>query len=166
MDLMKIGRLLRELRNAKGLSQEELAEIFHVSKRTVSRWETGRNLPDIVILLEIAEFYDLDLREILNGKRKDEKMDTDVKDTVLKAAQYSNEGTNLFSKTVNLLFICALIFAIVGIVINRLRLSGEWFDFVAGFCDGFVIITLAVGIIHASKYSAKLIEAKQRIIKK
>lgn len=165
MDLKKIGQLLKELRNEKGLSQEELAEIFHVSRRTVSRWETGRNLPDIVILLEIAEFYDLDLREILTGERKDIIMDADIKDTVLKAAQYSNEDKNIFSKKVNLLFVFALIFSIVRIVINRLGLIGKWFDFVAGFCDGFVVVTLVVGIIHASKYSAKLIETKQRILK-
>ncbi|NLJ70392.1 MAG: helix-turn-helix domain-containing protein [Clostridiaceae bacterium] len=166
MDLKKIGQLLKELRNEKGLSQEELAEIFHVSRRTVSRWETGRNLPDIVILLEIAEFYDLDLREILSGERKDKKMDSDVKDTVLKAAQYSNEENNIFSKTVNGLFVFALILAIVRIAINRIGLAGKWFDFIEGFCDGFVVITLVVGIIRASKYSAKLIETKQRILKK
>ena len=166
MDLEKIGQFLKEVRNEKGLSQEELAEIFHVSRRTVSRWETGRNLPDIVVLVEIADFYDLDLREILNGERKEKKMDTDVKDTVLKAAQYGNEEKNIFTKTVNGLFILALLFSIVGIALNRLGLTGKWFDFLAGFCDGFVVITLLVGIFHASKYSAKLIKSKQRLLEK
>ena len=95
MDLEKIGQFLKEVRNEKGY-QEELAEIFHVSRRTVSRWETGRNFLDIVVLVEIADFYDLDLREILNGERKEKKMDTDVKDTVLKAAQYGNEEKHLY----------------------------------------------------------------------
>ncbi|MGB4610080.1 MAG: helix-turn-helix transcriptional regulator [Saccharofermentanales bacterium] len=166
MDLKKIGQFLKELRNERGLSQENFAEIFHVARRTVSRWETGRNLPDIVILIEIAEFYDLDLREILNGERKDKIMDADVKDSVLQAAQYSNEGKNIFSRTVIRLFVFALIFSILRIVLNRLGLAGKGFDFVAGFCDGFVIVALVVGIIHASKYSAKLIEMKQRILKK
>ncbi|HHU53165.1 MAG TPA: helix-turn-helix transcriptional regulator [Clostridiaceae bacterium] len=166
MDLKKIGLFLKELRNERRLSQENFAEIFHVARRTVSRWETGRNLPDIVILIEIAEFYDLDLREILNGERKDQKMDADIKDSVLQAAQYSNEERKIFSKTVIRLFVFALILSILRIVINRLELAGKWFDFVAGFCDGFVIVTLVVGIIHSTKYSAKLIEAKQRILKK
>lgn len=69
MDTIKIGNFLRELRKEKNLTQEQLAEVFNVSARTVSRWETGSNMPDISILVEIADYYDLDVREILNGER-------------------------------------------------------------------------------------------------
>lgn len=41
MDQAKIGRFLKDLRKEKGLTQEQLAEQFHISRRTVSRWETG-----------------------------------------------------------------------------------------------------------------------------
>ena len=41
MNQIKIGELLKELRKEKGLTQEQLAERFHVSRRSVSRWETG-----------------------------------------------------------------------------------------------------------------------------
>ncbi len=47
MDQKKIGKFLKELRNEKQLTQEQLAAVFNVSSRTVSRWETGNNLPDI-----------------------------------------------------------------------------------------------------------------------
>ena len=69
MDTIKIGSFLRELRKEKKLTQEQLAEVFNVSARTVSRWETGNNMPDISILIEIADFYQIDVREILNGER-------------------------------------------------------------------------------------------------
>ena len=69
MDTIKIGNFLRELRKEKNLTQEQLADVFNVSARTVSRWETGSNMPDISILVEIADYYDLDVREILNGER-------------------------------------------------------------------------------------------------
>lgn len=69
MDTIKIGSFLRELRKEKNLTQEQLADVFNVSARTVSRWETGSNMPDISILVEIADYYDLDVREILNGER-------------------------------------------------------------------------------------------------
>ena len=45
MDQKKIGHFLKELRKEKELTQEQLAEKFHVSDRTVSRWETGSNMP-------------------------------------------------------------------------------------------------------------------------
>ena len=69
MYTIKIGNFLRELRKEKNLTQEQLADVFNVSARTVSRWETGSNMPDISILVEIADYYDLDVREILNGER-------------------------------------------------------------------------------------------------
>ena len=66
MDLVKIGSLLQELRKEKGLTQEQLAERMGVARRTVSRWETGSNMPDLDILMELADLYALDLREILS----------------------------------------------------------------------------------------------------
>ena len=46
-DTKKIGIFLKELRKEKGLTQEQLAEKLLVSGRTVSRWETGLNMPDL-----------------------------------------------------------------------------------------------------------------------
>ena len=69
MDTVKVGAFLRELRKEKNLTQEQLSEVFQVTNRTVSRWETGSNMPDVSLLLEIADYYQLDVREILNGER-------------------------------------------------------------------------------------------------
>lgn len=77
MNQEKIGTFLKELRNEKDITQEQLAEIFCVSRRTVSRWETGNNMPDLDILIEMADFYDVDLRELLDGERKSEKMNSE-----------------------------------------------------------------------------------------
>ena len=55
MDQQKIGRFLKDLRKEKNLTQEQLAERFQISRRTVSRWETGSNLPDLDLLIEMAD---------------------------------------------------------------------------------------------------------------
>ena len=55
MDQRKIGAFLKELRKEKGITQEQMAEELGVSGRTISRWETGSNMPDISLLVEIAE---------------------------------------------------------------------------------------------------------------
>ena len=55
MDQQKIGAFLKELRKEKNITQEELAEKMLVSRRTVSRWETGTNMPDMDILMDISE---------------------------------------------------------------------------------------------------------------
>ena len=94
MNQQKIGEFLKNLRKSKGLTQEQLAEHFYVSSRTVSRWETGSNMPDLDILLKLAEFYDVDVREIIDGERKSENMENkDIKsetnDAIKKAAEYA-----------------------------------------------------------------------------
>ena len=70
MDTIKLGSLLKELRKEHGLTQEQLAEKLGVTNRTVSRWETGTNVPDLDILIDLSEFYQVDVKELLNGERK------------------------------------------------------------------------------------------------
>ena len=89
MDQKKIGRFLKELRKEKDITQEQLAEKIKVSGRTVSRWETGSNMPDISLLAELADFYDVSIPEIIDGERKSENMNEEVKETVLKLSDYT-----------------------------------------------------------------------------
>lgn len=88
MDQQKIGNFLRKLRREKELTQEQLAEKLNVSSRTVSRWETGVNMPDLSVLVELAEFYDVSIPEIVDGERKSESMNAEVKETAVKMAEY------------------------------------------------------------------------------
>ena len=89
MDQVKIGSFLKELRKERNLTQESLAEKLNVSNRTISRWETGSNMPDIGMLVEIAEFYDVSIPEIINGERKSENMNQETKETAVAMAEYS-----------------------------------------------------------------------------
>ena len=75
MDQKKIGSFLKELRKEKGITQEQFAETLNISGRTVSRWETGNNMPDISLLVEIADYFDVSIPEIINGERKSNIME-------------------------------------------------------------------------------------------
>ena len=90
MDQMKVGSFLKELRKEKNLTQESLAEQLSISNRTVSRWETGTNMPDIGMLVEIAAFYDVSIPEIINGERKSENMNQETRETAAAMVEYSN----------------------------------------------------------------------------
>ena len=83
MDQKKTGSFLRELRKEKQLTQEQLAERFGVTNRSVSRWETGSNMPDLSILVELADFYDVDIRDIIDGERKGEDMNKEEKERLV-----------------------------------------------------------------------------------
>lgn len=94
MDQQKIGDYLRQLRIQKNLTQGQLAEKFNTTNRSVSRWENGKNLPDISLLVELADFYNVDIREILDGESKTNNANSDVKDTASKIADYAGVEQN------------------------------------------------------------------------
>lgn len=91
MDQKKIGLFLKMLRNEKGLTQEQLAEKLNVSNRSVSRWETGSTLPDISLIIELADYYEVDIKELVEGERKSEIMNKELTETFDKIAEYSIE---------------------------------------------------------------------------
>ena len=129
MDQIKIGALLKELRKERKLTQEEIAGKFGVSQRSVSRWENGNTMPDISILIELADFYDVDLREILKGERKAENMDADLKETLEMVSDYTNEekkkiARSLIVKTV----VTVLAFVLLGIIILLRLESNFWWN--------------------------------------
>ena len=91
MDQKKIGLFLKMLRNEKGLTQEQLTEKLNVSNRSVSRWETGSTLPDISLIIELADYYEVDIKELVEGERKSEIMNKELTETFDKIAEYSIE---------------------------------------------------------------------------
>lgn len=109
MDQKKIGSFLKKLRNEKGITQEHLAEQFGVSNRTVSRWENGNNMPDISILVEISQFYDVDIREIIDGERKSENMTNETKEVLEKTAEYTSLEKEKFLKILKVIVALGLV---------------------------------------------------------
>ena len=60
-----LSEKLKQFRKARNLTQEQVADIFNVSPQTVSRWETGTNLPDIDMLPAIADFFEATVDDLL-----------------------------------------------------------------------------------------------------
>ena len=72
MDATKTGNYIAELRREKGLTQRELADALLVSDKAISRWETGRGMPDIENLEALAKTLDTSVAELLRGERIEE----------------------------------------------------------------------------------------------
>ena len=69
MDLHKIGRFIAERRKAVGMTQIQLAEKLGITDRAVSKWETGKSLPDSSIMLELCDILQISVNELLMGER-------------------------------------------------------------------------------------------------
>ena len=165
MDLIKTGNFLKELRKEKGLTQEQLAEQMGVARRTVSRWETGMNMPDLDLLIELSDLYETDLREILSGERKSEKMNEELKETVLQVADYSNEEKERLLRRMHLLFIAGLIGFIVFLVIVMFDLQDTApYEAIGSFGLGLAFGMVILGVIFTSRYAGRIRAFKMRLL--
>ena len=68
MDQIKIGRFIAERRKAVKLTQAQLAEKLNITDRAVSKWETGRAMPDSSIMLALCDILEITVNELLSGE--------------------------------------------------------------------------------------------------
>lgn len=167
MDQKKFGGFLKELRKEKGITQEQLGEILGVSGRTVSRWETGFNMPDLDLLIQMADYYGVEIRELLDGERKSESMDKEMKETVLKIADYSNDENRRFTRRLCCLFVIGLVAFSVYIFLEIVGYADTPMnEMLSGCMLGFAYGMMIVGVLYTSGYLAKLKALKMRLFKK
>ncbi len=69
MDQIKIGRFIASCRKKQGMTQKQLAEKIGISNRAVSKWETGKSMPDSGIMLELCDLLKINVNELLSGER-------------------------------------------------------------------------------------------------
>ena len=164
MDQKKIGSFLRELRKEQRITQEDLAEKLNVSSRTISRWETGSNMPDISLLIEIADFFDVSIPEIINGERKSEKMDEEVKEVAEKLSDYADAEKVNIIKEIRKLSIGGVIALIAYFIIDTTGTASQ--NIILGkislYCETLVYVT----VIMIALYSTGLLSKIQRKNKK
>lgn len=162
MDQVKIGKFIKTLRREKNMTQEQFAEEMNVSRRTVSRWENGNNMPDLDVLIDMADFFDVDLRELINGEKEGKKMDKEVKETLEIAADYADAEKKRKLKKITMIFITGYIcLAFVNLIERYAQASFaepkiiEILDFVSGICTGYSIVAFVCSLAYFYKAVAK-----------
>ena len=69
MNQNQIGKFIASCRKQKGLTQIQLAEQLNITNRAVSKWETGKSIPDVSIMMELCEILGITVNELLSGER-------------------------------------------------------------------------------------------------
>ena len=82
MNAAKTGALIAQVRREKELTQRDLAERLHVSVQAVSKWELGKNFPDLSLMEPLSDILDLTVSELLAGERGEAPKDELVRDTL------------------------------------------------------------------------------------
>jgi hypothetical protein len=134
----------------------------------VSRWETGSNIPDLSVLIELADFYRVDIREILDGERKNSNMDKELKDTLNKVADYSREDKKRMGRRMSVIFLLGIIGNLFALIVEFGDLPKTGFlESAAGFGAGVGFGMLIIGFLMASGIIDKTLgKLKRRILGK
>ena len=91
MNQKKMGAFIKTLRKENNLTQEQLAEALGVSNRTISRWETGNNIPDLDMLIILADYFEVEIKELIEGERLKEKEIFTEPKTIKAVADFSKD---------------------------------------------------------------------------
>ena len=167
MDQKKIGLFLKELRKEKQLTQEQLAERFGVTNRSVSRWETGSNMPDLSILVELADFYDVDIRDIIDGERKGEDMNKEEKERLQLVADYAETEKNTLLIRLRIFSIVGLISLIAGLTMMVISRDNNLpvYDYLMGTLMGVAIGALLVAVFYSTGVLENMRKRKRTLMK-
>ena len=69
MDQLKIGKFIAQMRKEKNLTQRKLADELCISDKTISKWECGKGLPEVSLMLPLCEILEISVNELLSGEK-------------------------------------------------------------------------------------------------
>lgn len=118
MNQDKIGNFIKSIRQENNLTQKELADRLGVTFQAVSKWENGKNVPDIGIMKQICDEFHLNIDDILNGEKKEQE----------------RKKRNIWSALIPVLFVLLGI-----IIVNLIQKEGFEFTTISSKCSAFKI---------------------------
>ena len=133
-----------------------------MTNRTVSRWETGSNMPDVSLLLEIADYYQLDVREILNGEKKspeetkpgeeDPVANEEQKAQLQEVALYVDSDKEKMALRTRIYAIIGLIAIIINVCLNNFGpVDSTPVTFIKKICILLVYLALSASILYTTE---------------
>lgn len=119
LDKGSFGRFLAQLRRERGLTQRDLAEMLFISDKAVSKWERGLSLPDVSLLLPLAEKLGVSVTELLEGRRMPQERQFTQKEVdalIQKALTFQTEPPERQKERVQKYLPVYLVCSVLGIV--------------------------------------------------
>lgn len=114
MDIIKIGQFISESRRGKNLTQRELADYLKVSDKTVSRWETGKGLPDPSSWLTLGDILGVSINELLSGEKNSTVHASDLPEkNLVEASTYYENKSRAWRKRSIVAAVCLIIIVIL-----------------------------------------------------
>ncbi len=124
MNQIEIGKFIAKCRKEKKLTQAQLAERLNITDRAVSKWETGKSMPDSSVMLELCGLLEITVNELLSGEKIEMESYEQKAEENLIALKRKDEN-KLGSVIISLLFSAILLIGIIVCLICDIAISGE-----------------------------------------
>lgn len=155
MNQIAIGTFIAKKRKEKNLTQEQLAEKLSVSNKTVSKWETGKCMPDYSVIEQLCRELGITLAELMNAEEDEKSIHTYDNEHVIKML----EEMQVLMSTKKLLIGCVLIAMGIALLALSFAFGGtEIQDFISGLMLGISIPEMLAGVILAVRGACELSE--------
>ena len=153
MNQLTTGKFILKKRKEKNLTQEQLAEKLGVSNKTISKWETGKCMPDYSVIKNLCEELEITIAELMDGEETEEKsVRTYDEEQIMDLLRRTQE----LEKQKKLIYGVLLI--VMGIAIQALShsISGSNVkDFLSGLMLGLSIAEMLVGVYIIGRHIAE-----------
>ena len=119
MNQIKIGKFIAQCRKEQNLTQTQLAEKLNVTDKAISKWETGKGMPDSSIMLELCQKLQINVNELLSGERlKSENYQEKVDENIVCITKEAEKNKKIKNRIIIIFLILVLVFAIGIIAIS------------------------------------------------
>lgn len=170
MDQQQIGKFISKLRKEKNMTQEQLAEVLEVNAKSISRWENGKTMPDLSLLPILAKELNVEVSELLNGRKMTREELVELKDTIERLIEYSQKEVIDKSKIWQFNLRIGWFILVLAILNNYLHFLGVIFtpnaeEFVQGVLYGIAIAYELICVYNVT-HELTLKEKKQQVVRK
>ena len=153
MDQVKIGKFIAECRKKVNLTQMQLAEKLSITDRAVSKWETGRAMPDSSVMLKLCEILKITVNDLLSGEVVTmDNYNKELENNLLEMIKQKEKADKRLLKLEIVLCIIALLPLIAAIVIVNIVPMEEW---IGGLLVGLCLLPLLIATPFALKIEQK-----------
>ena len=153
MNQISIGNFIAKKRKEKNMTQATLAERLGVSNKTISKWETGKCMPDYSVIEPLCKELDITVAELLDGEEKADNSiraydDLQVLDLIKRTQALEDQRTSLYG--------CILIIMGLAMLLLHYNIGGsDGKDFISGLLLGISIVDMLIGVYVAARGLAK-----------
>ncbi len=154
MEQNAIGKFIAACRNEKGLTQMQLAEKLNITNRAVSKWETGKCMPDASLMLNLCDILGITVNELLSGERITmEDYQKKAEENLVELQAKKDKAQRGYNSILKILIVVFSLFFVLNMVLNLYIPENNFNDLLG-------LPSFAIAIVLLAKWFFKYYEIK------